>query len=302
MSSTPLEGKVAIVTGAGRGLGKSEALALSRQGARVVITEIEAAKDFAHQVADEIKQSGGDAMVALGDVGIYNDCRATFQKAIDSWGDVNIIVNNAGFCIDKMLFNMGEEDFDPVVRVHLKGHFNYISQAAAYWRAQSKAKGGPVYGRLISTASEAYLYCPPGQPNYASAKAGITVLTMCAAQATARYGVTANVILPRARTDMTKAIFGERGNDDFDELSTENVSPLVAYLASPMAYKINGYVLLVYGKMVQIIESPRFGEKFESHTPWTVEGLHDQLAPFFVKRKPILDGYMIMPPMTGKSE
>jgi len=302
MSNTPLEGKVAIVTGAGRGLGKSEALALARQGARVVITEIKQAGDFAQQVADEIRQDGGEAIVALGDVGDYNDCKATFQKAVDTWGDVNIIVNNAGFCIDKMLFNMGEQDFDPVVRVHLKGHFNYISQASAYWRAQSKAQGGPVYGRLISTASEAFLYCPPGQPNYAPAKAGITVLTMCAAQATARYGVTANVILPRARTDMTKAIFGESSGDGFDELSPDNVSPLAAYLASPMAGNINGYVLLVYGKMVQIIESPRFGEKFESDAPWTVEGLHDQLAPFFEKRKPVVDGYMVMPPIPEKPE
>ena len=290
-----LDGKVAIVTGAGQGLGKSEAIALANEGARVVVTDIESGKDAANQVVEEIKAGGGEAMAVLGDVGDYSRCRDTMKTAIDTWGDVNIIVNNAGFCIDKMLFNMSEEDFDRVVRVHLKGHYNYISQASSYWRAQSKEKGAPVYARLISTSSEAFLYCPPGQPNYASAKAGITALTVSAAQATVRYGATANVILPRARTEMTKNIFGDQAGDGFDDLSCENVSPLVAYLASPMAEKINGYVFLVHGKMVNIIDPPAFGKRFDSDDAWSVQGLNDTLSPYFEDRTPITDGYFVAP-------
>jgi len=207
-----LEGKVALVTGAGRGLGRCEAIDLAKQGARVIVNDLGvsidgsgSSKGPAQEVVEEIKGLGGEAVAVYGDCANMDDCKAAIKTALDSFGDLNIVVNNAGFIRDKMIFSMREEDFDSVVRVHLKGHFCNMHLATAYWREQSKAKGEPIYGRLISTASEAFLYGSAGQPNYAAAKAGITAMTMCASQAMKRYGVTANVICPRARTAMSEA-------------------------------------------------------------------------------------------------
>ena len=220
-----LTGKVAIVTGAGRGLGRVEAIQLARQGARVVINEIglPAAREAAESAREEIRAFGGEAITVYGDCADWNDSEALFKTAIDTFGDVNIVVNNAGFCRDKMIFSMTEEEFDSVVRVHLKGHFVNMRHAAAYWREKAKTTGGTVYGRLVSTSSEAFLYGSVGQPNYAAAKAGIVAMTMGAAQALVKYGVTANVIMPRARTDMTMgggtaALFEKpaEGFDHFD--------------------------------------------------------------------------------------
>jgi 3-oxoacyl-[acyl-carrier protein] reductase len=261
----------------------------------VVIADIEPAKKYIDEAIDIIKADGGEAIGAICDVGNYNDAKSAISKAINTWGELNIVMCNAGVLRDKMLFNMTEEEWDTVIRVHLKGHFNFVNQAAAYWRALSKEKGGPVYGRLISTASEAFLYSPPGQPNYAAAKAGITALAMSAAQACIRFGVTSNVILPRARTDMTKAVFAPQEGTGWDEMDVNNVSPLVAYLASPMAAKISGYVFIVFGKMVQVVDAPVLGKKFENERPWTVEDLDAKLSIHFQKLTPIQDGFMVMP-------
>jgi 3-oxoacyl-[acyl-carrier protein] reductase len=196
-----------------------------------------------------------------------------------------------------MIFNMSEEEFDAVIRVHLKGHFNYMRMASEYWREQSKAKGAPIYGRLISTSSEAFLFGSVGQPNYAAAKGGITAMTLCAAQAMAKYGVTANAICPRALTTMTES--GMTGDmfakpaEGFHTFAPENVAPLVAYLASPMAERISGYVLLVWGKEVTVVNSPTLGHKFENEQAWNVEDLDKQMTPHFEKLKPIEDGFML---------
>ena len=299
-----LEGKVAIVTGAGRGLGRVDAIELAKQGARVVINDYGAgvdgsgsSKEPAEKVVEEIKGFGGEAIAVYGDVGNWSDVEATVKKAIDTFGDLNIVVNNAGFLRDRMIFNMNEDDFDAVVRVHLKGHFNFMRMATAYWREQGKAKGGPVYGRLISTSSEAFLFGSVGQPNYAAAKGGIVAMGLCAAHAMLKYGVTVNAICPRALTTMTDSgITAEmfaKPEEGFHTYAPEHIAPLVAYLASPMASRISGYVFLIWGKEVTIVNSPTLGQKFENEEAWTVEDLDKKLTSHFENLEPIKDGFML---------
>ena len=194
-----LTGKVAVITGAGRGLGREEAIQFARQGARVVINDIDRpeAVEAAQSAVEEIKGFGGEAMVVLGDCADSSDAENLMKSTLDAYGDMNIMVNNAGFCRDKTIFGMSDDEFDSVVRVHLRGHFVNMRNATAYWRDKAKS-GEDVYGRLISTSSEAAIYGSAGQPNYAAAKAGIIAMTMGAAQLLTKYGITCNVIMPRA--------------------------------------------------------------------------------------------------------
>jgi len=301
-----LDGKVAIVTGAARGLGKVEALELARLGARVVVNDLGTAADGsgrdeepARAVVEEIKSLGGEALPHFGDVAVWDDAQSLIQTAIEGFGDLHILLNNAGFCRDKMIFNMTEEEWDTVIRVHMKGHFSTTRFAAAYWRSQSKAAGGPIYGRLISTASEAFIFGSVGQPNYAAAKAGIVAMTMSAAQALFRYGVTANVIMPRARTRMNDsgmlAEMFAKPAEGFDTFAPENVAPLVGYLASPMAERISGQVFVIWGKHVTVVGRPSTDTRFESQEVWSVENLHQQLGPHFEKLEPVTDGFIVPP-------
>jgi len=294
-----MDGKVAIVTGAGRGLGRAEALELARQGARVVVNDYgrtlqgEEEKSPADEVADEITAAGGEAVADHGDVADWDDSQRLVQSAIDRYGQLDILVNNAGFLRDRMLFNMSEEDFDLVVRVHLKGHFCMTRHAAAYWRDRSKAADAPVYGRVVNTSSEAGLFGSPGQPNYAAAKAGIIALTLATANSLGRYGVTANAIAPRARTRMTETLPGfEEADPDFDEFAPENVSPLVAYLASPAAAKVSGQVFVVYGRMIDVVQGPGLDRHFDVEGRWTPDTVDSALTPFYAGRQPIRDGYV----------
>jgi len=243
---------------------------------------------------------GGEAVPHFGDVANWDDAKGLVQTALEAFGDLNILVNNAGFLRDATLFNMSEEDFDSVVRVHLKGHFCPTRHAAVYWRETSKARGGPIYGRLIATASEAYLFASPGQPNYSAAKAGIVALTMGAAQLLLKYGVTANVFVPRARTRMTTtgpvaAIFA-KPEEGFDTFAPENTSPVVGYLASPRAERISGHVFIVWSKEVKVVSRPGIAAVFGDDDRWTLDSLHDQLGPHFEKLEPVADGYTV-PPM-----
>lgn len=298
-----LTGKVAIVTGAGRGLGREESLQLARQGARVVINDIDRpdARDAAEEVVASIRSLGGEAIAVYGDCADSNDAHALFKAALDTYGDVNIMVNNAGFCRDQTIFNMDDEQFDSVVKVHLRGHFVNMRNASAYWRGKAKQEG-QVYGRLISTSSEAAIFGSAGQPNYAAAKAGIVAMSMGAAQLLIKYGVTCNVIMPRARTDMTSAgltaeLFAapEQG---FDAFHPENVAPLVGYLASPEAGHISGEVMVVWGNQVDVLERPRFGQKFLNPDggKWSVDTLHQQMSEFFGdEHTPVLDGFSVPP-------
>lgn len=301
-----LDGKVAIVTGAARGLGRAEALELARLGARVVVNDLGTRADGsgrdeepARAVVEEIQKLGGEAVPHLGDVATWNDARSMVQTAIDRFGGLHVLVNNAGFLRDKMIFNMDEDEFDSVIRVHLKGHFCSMRFATAYWRGQSKAEGKPVYGRLISTSSEAFIFGSAGQPNYAAAKAGIVAMTMSAARAMLKYGVTANVIMPRARTRMNDtgrlAPMFARPAEGFDTFAPENVSPLVGYLASPEAERISGQVFVVWGRHVILVGRPSTDTRFESTEDWSIATLHQQLGPHFEKLEPVTDGFVVPP-------
>ena len=286
-----LKGKVAIVTGAGKGLGRSEAVALARQGARVVVSDSASEKQSIDEVVEMIQQDGGEAIGVLGDAGIYKAAKKAIETAIGKWGKLNILICNADIIRDKMLFHMTEGEWDTVIHAHLKGHFNYIVQAAAYWHALSKERGGPVYGRIISTSSEASLFMPPGQANYAAAKAGITALGISAGQSLRRYGVTSNIICPRASMNMDETLFKQE--KAWDDMSVDNVSPLIVYLASPMAEQITGHVFVVHGKMVQMIDPPALGKKFENKEPWTVHALHEKLSGYFEKLEPFQGGFTL---------
>jgi len=297
-----LDGRVAIVTGAGRGLGRVEAIELARLGASVVVNDLGVAADGsgvdhepAESVVEEIRQAGGKAVPHYGDVADWNDSKALLQKAISEFGDMHILLNNAGFCRDRMLFKMSEEEFDAVIRVHLKGHFCNMRHAAEYWRGKSKQAGGPIWGRLISTSSEAFLMGNSGQPNYAAAKAGIVAMTMEAARECIRWGVTANVICPRARTRMIESspwasIFA-KPDEGFDHFAPENVTPIVAYLCSPHADNISGQVFIPFGKTVTVLSRPQKDNVFESPEAWTIESLAAKLDPHFEKLEPVADGF-----------
>jgi 3-oxoacyl-[acyl-carrier protein] reductase len=294
--SAPLEGLSAIVTGAGRGLGRAEALELARLGAAVVVNDYgqpgrdgsgEASAGPAEQVAAEIRTAGGKALAHTGDVADFQQAGELVASAVAEFGRLDILVNNAGILRDRMIFSMTEDEWDAVIRVHLKGHFNTTHFAAAHWRARSKAAGGPVYGRIVNTSSEAFLAGSAGQPNYAAAKGGIVGLTTSTALALAKYGVTANAVCPRARTRMTEDVFAgfERPADALDPLAPEHVAPLVGYLASPAAARVNGQLIVVHGGMVAIVERPRVQAKFDSkQETFTYDELDALLTPHYAGR------------------
>ena len=298
-----ISGKVAIVTGAGRGLGRSEAIQLAKQGARVVINDIDLpdAKEAANEVVETIKGFGGEAIAVLGDCADSNDAQNLMKTTLETFGDMNIMLNNAGFCRDKTIFGMSDEEFDSVVRVHLRGHFVNIRNATAYWREKAKS-GEPVYGRLISTSSEAMLFGSAGQPNYAAAKAGITAMTMGAAQLMIKYGITCNVIMPRGRTDMTNqgmtAEMFKAPEEGFDVFNPDNVGPLVGYLASPEAAHISGEVFVVWGGRVNIVQRPSLDVFYDNPKggKWEIEDLHNTLSDYFTEdHKPVQDGFSVPP-------
>ncbi|MGW3728693.1 3-oxoacyl-ACP reductase [Streptomyces sp. NPDC000851] len=311
--SLPLEGLSAIVTGAGRGLGRAEALELARLGAAVVVNDHgqpgrdgtgEASAGPAEDTVAEIRAAGGTAVAHTGDVADFQQARELVQSAIETFGKLDVLVNNAGILRDRMVFSMAEDEWDSVIRVHLKGHFNTTRFAAAHWRERYKANqegrealpwkggggrraGGPVFGRIVNTSSEAFLAGSAGQPNYAAAKGGIVGLTTSTALALAKYGVTANAICPRARTRMTEDVFQPAGADGLDPLAPEHVAPLVGYLASPAAARINGQLLVVHGGMVAVVERPRVQAQFDSkQDTFTYDELDALLTPHYADRPP----------------
>ena len=280
-----LDGRAAIVTGAGNGLGRAEALALAAAGARLVLNDLPG--DAVQAVADEIAAAGGQVLVAAGDVGEWQTGQQLVAAALDAYGRLDILVNNAGVLRDRMIFSMSAEEWDLVLRVHLRGHFVTTRFATAYWRAQSKQAGGPGYGRIVNTSSEAFLLGSPGQPNYAAAKAGITALTVTTARSCGRYGVRANAICPRARTAMTADLMGAPAAGQVDPLAPEHVAPLVVYLASPAADGINGEVFVVHGGVAAVMEPPRIratvlaAEHGSADGMWTLESVQRALSPMF---------------------
>ena len=302
--SGELEGKVAIVTGAGTGLGRLHALALAQMGAAVVVNDLGVGLDGqgrdeskARSVVEEIEKAGGRAVPFVGDVADWKTAEQLVEAAVQTFGDLHVLINNAGFTRDATIFNIGEEEFDAVVRVHLKGHFAPSKFACIHWRERSKKSGGPVFGRLLSTASEAWLMGNPGQPNYAAAKAGITSFTMGIAQLMLKYGVTANVVMPRARTRMTMSgptapIF-QKPEEGFDTFGPENVVPLFAYLCTPRAQRVSGQLFIVWGREIKVIGRPEAKQAFNSDAAWSVDGVHEKLGPWFEKQEPVKDGFSV---------
>ncbi|MEJ5254011.1 MAG: SDR family oxidoreductase [Acidimicrobiales bacterium] len=267
------EGRVVIVTGAGRGLGRAHALEFARQGARVVVNDLGAEIDGtgsstgpAGEVVEEIRAMGGEAVANGADVADWEQARAMVAQAIETFGRLDVLVNNAGFLRDRMLANTSEEEWDAVIRVHLKGHFAPARHAIAHWRERAKA-GERVEGRVINTSSGAGLMGSVGQGNYSAAKAGIAALTLVQAAEWARYGVTANAIAPAARTRMTEQVFAETmappAEGEFDAMAPENVSPLVVWLGSVDSGDVTGRVFEVEGGKISVADGWQHGPAFD---------------------------------------
>jgi NAD(P)-dependent dehydrogenase (short-subunit alcohol dehydrogenase family) len=286
-----LDGRVAIITGAGRGIGREHALLFAREGAKVVVNDLGGAADGtggdvtpAQQVVDEIVGSGGEAVANGDNVASWEGAQRLVNSAIEAFGDLDVLVNNAGILRDRVVVNMTEEEWDAVIAVHLKGHFAPTRWAAAYWREQHKA--GVVKPRnLVHTSSTSGLFANPGQANYGAAKSGIATLSQICAKELTRYGVKSNCIAPAARTRLTLATPGlgdmiqaPAEGAAFDVWDPANVSPLVAYLATA-ACPFNGETFFVQGGSVRIVKTWEFGEGVEKSERWTVGGLGEALAP-----------------------
>jgi NAD(P)-dependent dehydrogenase (short-subunit alcohol dehydrogenase family) len=274
-----LTGKVAIVTGAGRGIGRSHALALAAAGAKVVVNDIGAA---AESVAAEIVAAGGEAVAAPGDIGDWDFAGSLVSLAVSTYGDLNVLVNNAGVLRDRMIFSISAEEWDTVLRVHLRGHAATCQAATAYWRERSKATGEPQWARVVNTASEAFLFGSPGQPNYSAAKAGIAALTLSVAHGCGRYGVRANALAPRARTSMTEATFPPAPEgDEIDPWAIEHVAPVVVWLGTRGADHVTGQVFVVYGGKVGVMKAPALDRAFAAAgETWTVDELGQTVGVF----------------------
>ena len=278
--------RVAVVTGAGAGLGRAEAIGLAAAGATVIVNDLSGSLDTSDTI-DSITAAGGRAVPVAGDISDSAVAAEIMRVATEDLGRLDIVVSNAGVVRDKMLFNMSDDEWDLVIRVHLRGHFLLNRNAGAYWRGESKKEGRPVYGRLINTSSEAGLLGPEGQANYGAAKAGITALTLSASRALKRYGVRANAICPRARTAMTAAVFGEAPVDGVDPLSPDHVVRLVEFLASPDSDDVTGQVFVVYGPRVTLMAAPTVDEVFTADgDAWDSDDLTKTLTSYFAERDP----------------
>lgn len=277
-----LDGRVVIVTGAGGGIGRAHALAFAAEGARVVVNDIGVGLDgspagggsAAHGVVDEIVAAGGEAIADGANVADWGQAEGLIRAAVDTFGGLDVLVNNAGIVRDRMFANTSEEEFDAVTAVHLKGHFATMKHAAAFWRARVKGGGvGPddLHARIINTSSGAGLQGSVGQANYSAAKAGIAALTLVAAAELGRYGVTVNAIAPSARTRMTETVFADMmstQDDDFDVMAPENISPLVVWLGSVQSRSVTGAVFEVEGGKIRIAEGWAHGPQIDKGARW----------------------------------
>ncbi len=284
-----LQGRVAIVTGAGRGIGREHALLFAAEGARVVVndlggssTGVGADASPAEQVVAEIMAAGGEAVASHDDVTDWEGAQRLVETALEAYGGLDVLVNNAGILRDRMLANMTEEEWDSVVKVHLKGHFAPLRFAAAHWRDKAKA-GDHVRASVINTSSTSGLFGNVGQANYGAAKMGIAALTIIASKELGRYGVRVNAIAPAARTRLTAALGGgvevDPESSAFDAMDAGNISPFVAYLATESC-PINGRAFLVYGGQVHLFQPWAIIDKITKDGRWTIEELAEQGARF----------------------
>ncbi|MFJ2929250.1 SDR family oxidoreductase [Streptomyces massasporeus] len=271
-------GRVVVVTGAGRGLGRAHALAFAAEGARLVVNDLGVGLDGtpepdgpATRVVEEIRAAGGEAVAHGGDIATAEGAASLVRTALETYGRLDTLVNNAGFLRDRMLVNLDEDDFDAVVRVHLRGHFLPLRHAAAHWRSEAKAGRRPE-ARIINTSSGAGLLGSVGQGNYSAAKAAIIALTLVAAAELRRYGVQVNAIAPAARTRMTERTFADTmtaPDSGFDAMAPENVSPLVVWLGSPASAGVTGRVFEAEGGRITVMEGWRPGPSTDRDGRWT---------------------------------
>jgi NAD(P)-dependent dehydrogenase (short-subunit alcohol dehydrogenase family) len=286
---TRLDGRVAIVTGAGRGIGRSVALLLARQGAAVVVNDLGAALDGsgadtspAQQVVRDITEAGGKATASGADISDHAAAEGLIREAIENYGRLDVVVNVAGILRDRMVFNMAEQEWDDVIRVHLKGTFNTTKFAAAHWRSLREENA---QNRIINFTSVSGLHGAPGQPNYAAAKMGIVGLTYSSANALAKYGVTVNAISPGAATRMTASVPEERRRAGApagsDERSPDNVAPVVAYLASEQSGWITGRIIHSSGYEVSLYSNPQPVSRIIGAGPWDADALGAHLERSF---------------------
>jgi NAD(P)-dependent dehydrogenase (short-subunit alcohol dehydrogenase family) len=284
-----LDGKVAVVTGAGRGIGRGEALALAAEGASVVVNDLGGTWDGtsaddrpASEVVAEIRSRGGAAVANFSDVADAAGAQSLIDQAIETFGDLHILVNNAGILRDGMIFSIEPESWETVVRVHLMGHFLPTRAAAAYWRNRAKQDGVTGQRAVINTTSESGLFGNAGQSNYDAAKMGIVSLTMAVAKETAKYGVTVNAIAPRARTRLTTTTFESTGRAAefadaevaaFDAMDPDNIGPFVAFLSSEAAAGVTGQTFIVYGGVIGRVRMPHLAGYVQTDGRWTVADL-----------------------------
>ena len=290
-----LDGRVAIVTGAGRGIGRSVARLLATEGASVVVNDLGAAVDGsghdsgpAHDVVAEIGEAGGKAIASGADIADFTAAEKLVESAIEEFGRLDILVNVAGILRDRMVFNMTEQEWDDVIRVHLKGTFNTTKFASAHWRS---LRDSSAQNRIINFTSVSGLHGAPGQPNYAAAKMGIVGLTYSSAHALAKYGVTVNAISPGAATRMTDSLPGvrRRARPGADEWSPDNVAPIVAYLASERSGWITGRIIHSSGYEVSLYSNPEPVIRIVGTGPWQADALGEQVERAF--------GPLLRPPL-----
>jgi NAD(P)-dependent dehydrogenase (short-subunit alcohol dehydrogenase family) len=285
--------RVVIVTGAARGIGRAHALEFARQGARVVVNDLGAEVDGtgmsdgpAGEVVEAIRAMGGEAIANGDDVSDFQGAGRLVQAALDHFGRLDVLVNNAGILRDRMLVNMTPEEWDSVIRVHLRGTFAPLRHAASYWRDRAKS-GDPVDARVVNTTSSSGLYGNPGQGNYGAAKAGIAALTVIAALELGRYGVTVNAVAPAALTRMTESLVPDGSatepSGEFDPGAPENIAPLVVWLAGETARGITGRVFNVHGGTISVAEGWHAGPLVDKGSRWKVHEL-DEVIPELVGR------------------
>ncbi|MGH8353213.1 MAG: SDR family oxidoreductase [Pseudomonas sp.] len=262
--------RVVIITGAGGGLGRAYALAFAAEGAKVLVNDINL--EAAQAVVAEIRAQGGAAVANSNDITNYDDAALIVRQAIEAFGDLHVLVNNAGICRDRMFASLTEADWDAVMAVHLKGHFCLASHAVQYWREQAKG-GARVRARIINTSSGAGLQGSIGQSNYAAAKGGIAALTLVQAAELARYGITANALAPAARTGMTEQVFAatmQKPEQGFDYFAPENVAPLLVWLGSEESQTVSGRMFEVEGGKLSIADGWRKGPELDKGGRWAV--------------------------------
>jgi NAD(P)-dependent dehydrogenase (short-subunit alcohol dehydrogenase family) len=281
-----LDGKTAIVTGSGRGIGRAEALLLAAEGANVVVNDVDG--DQAKATAADIEAAGGDALASTEDVSSWSGAESVVQQAVDQWGRLDILVNNAGVIRDAMSFSLSEDQWDEVIRVHLKGHIACARFAGAHWRERSKAGEADVSGRIVNTASESGLYGLAGQINYATAKAGIASMTIVLARELSKYGVTVNAIAPRARTRMTETVLQgmEAAPGEFDDWDPANIAPVVAWLAGDLAGDVTGQVFVVFANRLHLMSGWDLHATIETEGRWEINELVRRQDELFGERTP----------------